>query len=314
MRDVIPRMPAPLVQHDGTDNNAGERHAAKRFIAQLRRAPPPLQCISTEDSLSANAPHSETLHDHGLHDLRGGTAGEHALLCQQVQAAEPAGRVTYDERHDRAVGVVHRFRFGGDMPLNASHADVRGNCMEYWEIGQDKVQPFSWVTDLRVNKRNVLHLMQGGRARWKIEHEPFHTLQNQDDNFEHNYEHGAQNLSGVFAMLMMLAFLVDQAQQLWCALFQAGWAKLGSKRLGDRPTGYQSLVTSAKMRASFLRGGEGRTIYDDPRSLRQSRRRGIPHLRFGCIGQQFFGHPRASNEAASAKAHRCSCRTWAGAL
>ena len=29
---------------------------------------------------------------------------------------------------------------------------------------------------------------------------------------------------------MMLAFLVDQTQQLCCALFQAVWAKLGSKR------------------------------------------------------------------------------------
>ena len=32
-------------------------------------------------------------------------------------------------------------------------------------------------------------------------------------------------------MLMMLAFLVDQTQQRCCALFQAVWAKLGSKRL-----------------------------------------------------------------------------------
>ena len=30
---------------------------------------------------------------------------------------------------------------------------------------------------------------------------------------------------------MLLAFFVDQAQQLCCALFQAVWAKLGSKRL-----------------------------------------------------------------------------------
>jgi hypothetical protein len=35
----------------------------------------------------------------------------------------------------------------------------------------------------------------------------------------------------VFAVLMLLACLVDQAQQLCCALFQAVWAKLGSKRL-----------------------------------------------------------------------------------
>jgi hypothetical protein len=32
-------------------------------------------------------------------------------------------------------------------------------------------------------------------------------------------------------MLMMLACLLDQAQQLCGALFQAVWAKLGSKRL-----------------------------------------------------------------------------------
>ena len=32
--------------------------------------------------------------------------------------------------------------------------------------------------------------------------------------------------------IMMLAFLVDQTQQLCCALCRAVWAKLGSKRLG----------------------------------------------------------------------------------
>jgi len=35
----------------------------------------------------------------------------------------------------------------------------------------------------------------------------------------------------VCAMLMMLAFLVDQTPQLCCGLFQAVWAKLGSKRM-----------------------------------------------------------------------------------
>jgi hypothetical protein len=35
----------------------------------------------------------------------------------------------------------------------------------------------------------------------------------------------------VFAELMVLAFLVDQGQQLCGPLFQAAWAKWGSKRL-----------------------------------------------------------------------------------
>ena len=230
-REVIPLMPEPIVKPDGTAKNDCERHAAKRFIAKLRQDHPHLKCIITEDRLSANAPHVETRHDDGCHAILGGKEGDHAYLFKQVQAAEAAGRVTSYERHDRAAGVIHRFRFVNDMPLNASRADVRVNFIEYWEIGPDQVQHFSWVTDLRVSKRNVYKLMRGGRARWKIENETFNTLKNQGYNFEHNYGHGEQNLSVVFAMLMMLAFLVDQTQQLCCALFQAVWAKLGSKRL-----------------------------------------------------------------------------------
>ena len=230
-RAVIPLMPEPIVKQDGADKNDCERTAAKRFIAKWRQDHPHLKFIVTEDSLSSNAPHIESLQDHELHYILGVKEGDHAALFQQVQAAEHAGRVTYYERHDRAAGIVHRFRFINDVPLNASNADVRVNFIEYWEMGEDKVQHFSWVTDLRVSTRNVFHLMRGGRARWKIENETFNTLKNQGYNFEHNYGHGTQNLSVVFATLMMLAFLVDQTQQLCCALFQAVWAKLGRKRL-----------------------------------------------------------------------------------
>src|SRR6267378_2479340 len=231
LRAVIPLMPEPIVRHDGTAKNDCERNAAKRFIAKLRQDHPHLTFIVTEDSLSSNAPHIETLQAYDLRYLLGVKEGDHAYLFKQVQAAEHAGRVTYYERHDRAAGVVHRFRFVNDVPLNESHTDVRVNFIEYWEIGDNKVQHFSWVTDLRVSTRNVYRLMRGGRARWKIENETFNTLKNQGYNFEHNYGHGEQHLSVVFAILMMLAFLVDQTQQRCCALFQAVWGKLGSKRL-----------------------------------------------------------------------------------
>ena len=230
-RAVIPLMPEPIVKQDGTGKNDCERNAAKRFIAKLRKDHPHLKFIVTEDSLSSNAPHIATLHAHGLHYILGVKDGDHAYLFEQVQAAEQAGRVTSYERHDRAARVVHRFRFVNDVALNTSHRDVRVNFIEYWEGGERKVQHFSWVTDLRVSPRNVYHLMRGGRARWKIENETFNTLKNQGYHFEHNYGHGIKNLSVVFATVLMLAFLVDQTQQLCCALFQAVWAKLGSKRL-----------------------------------------------------------------------------------
>jgi hypothetical protein len=126
---------------------------------------------------------------------------------------------------------VHRFRFINALPLHASQAHVRVNCIAYWESGDAKVQHFSWVTAIRVSTRNVYALMRGGRARWKIANETFNTLKNQGYHLEHNDGHGEQHLSVVFATLMMLAFLVDQTQQRCCALCRAVWTKLGSKRL-----------------------------------------------------------------------------------
>src|SRR6266481_5445564 len=133
-RAVIPLMPEPIVNRDGTDKNDCERHAAKRFIAKLRQDHPHLKLIVTEHSLSSNAPHIETLQDHDLHYILGVKEGDHAYLFQEVQAAEHAGRVISYERHDRAAGLVHRFRFLHDVPLHASHAEVRGNFIEYWEM------------------------------------------------------------------------------------------------------------------------------------------------------------------------------------
>ena len=230
-REVIPLMPEPIIQQDGAKKNDCERNAAKRFVAKFRQDHPHLKVIVTEDSLSSNAPHIETLQEHDMHYILGVKEGDHAFLFQQVAEADRAGRVTSYDRKEAETGAHHRFRFISDMPLNASNASLRVNFIECWETIDGKVQHFSWVTDLRVNKGTVYRIMQGARARWRIENETFNTLKNQGYHFEHNFGHGYQHLSVVFATLMMLAFLVDQIQQLCCPLFQAAWAKWGSKRL-----------------------------------------------------------------------------------
>ena len=49
-------------------------------------------------------------------------------------------------------------------------------------------------------------------------------------HFEHNFGLGKEHQSEVFVMLMMLAFLVDQTQQLCSPLFLSALEKAGSKR------------------------------------------------------------------------------------
>jgi hypothetical protein len=168
------------------------------------------------------------LKKHNLRFILGVKAGDHAFLFEQVDQAHQAGQSSaYEVSHK---GATHRFRFINQNRLNVSNQDVLVNFIEYWKIKADKVQHFCWITDLAVTKLNVFDMMRGGRARWKIENETFNTLKNQGYNFEHNYGHGQQNLSVNFTLLMMLAFLVDQVQQLAFPLFQAVLRKEGSRK------------------------------------------------------------------------------------
>jgi len=227
-REVIPFAPEPIIKQDGTEKNDCERNAAKRFLTKLRQDHPRLPLIILEDALSGNAPHIRELKRHDLRFIIGVKPGDHAHLFDFVAQANEAGETTWFEIEKE--GTLHRFCFLNDAPLNQSNSDVRVNFLEYWEIKPNKTRHFSWITDLIITTTNVFEVMRGGRARWKIENETFNTLKNQGYHFEHNFGHGHQHLSVVFVFLMMLAFAVDQAQQLSCQLFQAAWDKAGSKR------------------------------------------------------------------------------------
>lgn len=230
-KEVIPLAPEFIMKQDGQTKNDCERNAAKRFFEKLRKDHPHLPLIITEDALSSNAPHIREAHKHNLHYILGVKEGDHSFLFEQVEMARNAGQTTeleiVDEKNPE---MVHRFSFLNQVPLNESNQDLLVNFVEYWEVSPNKVKHFSWVTDFTVTGSNVFLIMRGGRVRWKIENETFNTLKNQGYHFEHNYGLGKKNLSLVFAMLMMLAFLADQSQQLSCKLFRAVWTKLRSKR------------------------------------------------------------------------------------
>jgi len=187
-----------------------------------------------EDGLASNAPHIRLLKSLDMHFLLGAKPDDHEYLYQAVNEAETEGRVTTlhwtDDTKKKVVQC--EIRFVHDLPLNKSNADLLVNFLQYTEYAEDGsiVKRFSWVTDLTITLGNARHLVRGGRARWKIENEAFNTLKNQGYQFGHNFGHGKQNLSSILAMLMMLAFLVDQTQELCCPLFQAVHKKLVSRR------------------------------------------------------------------------------------
>lgn len=132
-------------------------------------------------------------------------------LYEHVAAAERAGRGSYDDRDEAKTGLRHRVRFVSAVPLKEANADLRVNVLEGWEWDQAQGQHVSWVTDLRVHQGTVSQRMRGGRARWRIAHETCNTLNNHGDPFAHNFGHGYQHLSVVFALRLLLAFRVTMS-------------------------------------------------------------------------------------------------------
>lgn len=229
---VIPVFPEMMTQKDGTSKNDCERNAAKRFYTRFRNEHPHLKVIVVEDALASNAPHIRDLQELNLRYILGAKPGDHTALFAELAKAvkeERATQMSFIDPENRQTG--HFFKFVNQVPLNKSNPDLVVNVLEYSQIDKnEKITTFSWVTDIEITQENVYSLMRAGRARWKIENETFNTLKNQDYNLGHNYGLGKKNLSGVFTILMMLAFLIDQAQQLSCWLFQEALAKEGSKR------------------------------------------------------------------------------------
>jgi len=77
----------------------------------------------------------------------------------------------------------------------------------------------SFITSLAVTAANVAALTDCARARWKIENEGFHIWKNNGSHMEHNFGHGAQNLSNVRLTLNLIALALhtvwDGIWELW---------------------------------------------------------------------------------------------------
>jgi hypothetical protein len=222
---VLPFAPEPIIKTDGDTKNDCERNASKRLYADTRREHPHLKFIVVEDALASNVPHLTDLKALDMRYIIGAKPGDHKFLFNLVDVAQCT-----EYSHQTNDGTTHRYRYINQIQLNKSHPDFKVNFLEYWETKKngDK-QHFSWITDITITNENIYLIMKGGRSNWRIENNTFNTLKNQNYHFSHNFGHGYQNLSTVFGMLMMLAFFVDQVQELCCQLFKKARAKFKSR-------------------------------------------------------------------------------------
>ena len=221
MRQVLPLAPEAISNRDGSKKQDCERNAGKRVVRNIRANHPKLKIIVTADGLYSNQPFIDELKTANMSFILVAKPADHKVLFEWVNELIPLGGGGRLELGDEK-GRRHRYQWVNQLPLNGSKDADLVNFFQYQLVAKTGKVTYknSWVTDIEVDENNVVSLVKGGRARWKIENETFNTLKNQGYHIEHNFGHGQQNLSMIFFVLNLLAFYVHQILELTDRLYQ----------------------------------------------------------------------------------------------
>lgn len=243
-KEVIPLCPEPISMQDGSNKNDCEQNAMKRFLTKFREDHPKLKTILLADALHSNIPTLDLLKKLDINFVLSVKPGSHEKLFAGLDRRESTGEVNhFEEEFDIGDKIKKKktcqYRFTNGILLNNQSTTQSVNFLEYWEtiqwvdkngeIQEDR-KHFSWITDYSLYSSSCKQIVRAGRTRWKIENETFNALKNQGYEFEHNFGHGYKNLSTNFAMLMMLAFFIDQLQELKCPTFRKALHKSFNKK------------------------------------------------------------------------------------
>jgi len=236
LKTVIPLAPEAIIRQDGVEKNDCEMNALKRWVQYFRQHHPQLKVILNLDGLYGNNKIVRLLRNAQMPFMIVVGETDHAGIFRYVNGAQQRGNVIQYEWEEYFGEKIRktkkcRVRIKTDVPLNGQEDTEWVNFIEYWEEtlwidsrGKEQKESYhcAWVTDLSLyhGQKQAQTFVKGARSRWKIENETHNTLKNQGYHLEHNYGHGECHLAENFILLILLAFLVDQIQQMGCRYFQ----------------------------------------------------------------------------------------------
>jgi hypothetical protein len=234
---VLP-LDVEMVQNDdGPGKQDCELNAAKRLMKRLRSEHRQMQAIITGDDLYSHEPMVKLLESQRFHYVLVAKPESHKELFEWVEEIERMGG-SLRGQYQQGPACKRRwfeYRIIREVPLSASR-QVKVTLVEVWERDAKGKLLYhnSWVTDLEVSSENVAEVVAVGRSRWKIENEQFNVQKNHGYELEHNYGHGKQNLSQVFYLLNLLAYVTHKILEMGDRLYQRSRQRASLRELwGD---------------------------------------------------------------------------------
>jgi len=226
---VFPLQAEPITNQDGSIKNDCEQNAFKRLLPALRKDYPSEELLILLDGLYPSGPCLRLLKQEKCRYLIGIKEGYVLIQAQALAKKKQLPQFTW-----QTAKTLCKVGYAEDLVHSGTHQDLLVNYLELEETDLKTgniIYKGAWITDLPITEAQIPHIIKAARARWKVENETFNTLKNQGYNLEHNYGHGQKSLASNFALLMLLAFLVDQIAQHADQAFQKAWEYCKTKKL-----------------------------------------------------------------------------------
>jgi hypothetical protein len=216
-QNVIAIRPEFIRHQDGYKKQDCEITAAKRWLENnggyYRRLNPTL----LGDDLYSKQPFCELATEKGYHFIFVCKPKSHKSLYEWLNGLEEGTDIhIYSEKlRNGRHREIHQYRYANDVPLRDGENSLGVSWCELVikKENDEILYKNSFITDYVISDQNVKKLVKAGRSRWKIENENNNTLKTKGYNLEHNFGHGKNNLSSLFAAMNILAFLFHTALQ-----------------------------------------------------------------------------------------------------
>ena len=208
-KTVLPVFAEPITKQDGSTKNDCEHSAFKRLVPNLNKVLPQYRKLILLDGLFADGPIVRLLSKHKMDFITVIKDGYVLIQAQRMLENKELHSTTWTKnKHFKGIA-----KWSNGLILNGANKDIQVNYLQYEEIDTrtgKTVYASKWITSLEINEQIIPEFVSTARAKWKIENETFNVLKNHGYNLEHNYGHGKRFLSSLLAVLMLLAFLIDQ--------------------------------------------------------------------------------------------------------
>ena len=234
-KQVINLAPEFIKKQDGKTKQDCENAAVKRWLSKNMVEREKNQITLLGDDLYSRQSICELALEQGYNFIFVAKSSSHKTLSEWLEFSDKNGEMRIGEitKYEKGQRRIYRYRYVNNVLLREAEPSLMVNWyeVEIFNPAKNKViYQNSFITNHELSESNIFSMIKSGRTRWKVENETFNTLKNQGYHFEHNFGHGYNHLSNVMALLMLIAFSIDQIIQAADKTFQQIEKKIRTKK------------------------------------------------------------------------------------